>query len=101
MKGLLDIVSVNIAQAAVDSAAFGNVLNPIIDNIVKPIIILLVAIAVVVFVYGVIQVMIHTADEEEHKKGRMSMISGIIGFFIMLSAWGIVNLVANTVGGLQ
>ncbi len=77
--------------------AFGNVLNPIITNVVNPIVELAFAVALVVFVYGVIQMMLHEADAEGHKQGRKSMIWGLVGLAIMSCAWGIVYLVANTV----
>jgi len=77
--------------------AFGNVLNPIISYVVNPIVGLAFAVAVVVFVYGVIQMITHSTDAEAHSKGRMSMLSGIIGMAIMVCAWGIIYVIANTV----
>lgn len=89
---------VPIVHAAIDAEAFGSVLNPIISNIVEPIVKLMFAVAVIVFVYGVFQVV--WGGEEYRERGKKSMLGGIIGMFIMLSAWGIVYLVANTVLGL-
>lgn len=83
------------AFAKVDAAAFGSVLDPIIANVVNPVVMLVFAVAIVVFVYGVFQVV--WGGEEARKKGKMSMIGGIIGMFIMMSAWGIIYLIANTV----
>lgn len=96
LSGLIHIA--NAQTPAARAAVFGNIVNPIIDNIVTPIIMLLFAVATVVFVYGVIQIMLKPADAEEHQKGKMAMVSGIIGMFIMISAWGIVYLVSDTVG---
>lgn len=87
------------AYAAVDAQALGGVLDPIITNIVDPIIELMFAVAVVVFAYGVFQMIWNKTDADGHTKGRNSMVGGIIGMFIMLSAWGIINLIANTVKG--
>ncbi len=53
------------------------------------------AIAIVVFAYGVFQVV--WGGEESREKGKKSMLFGVIGMFIMMSAWGIIYLVANTV----
>ncbi len=83
------------AFAKIDGAAFGKVIDPIISNIVSPLVMLLFAVAIVVFAYGVFQVV--WGGEEGQKKGKMSMLGGIVGMFIMLSAWGIIYLVANTV----
>lgn len=86
-----------IAYAALDSNQFGRVVDPIIANIVNPLLILLFAVAVVVFVYGVLQMVIHGDDADARAKGKWSIFGGIIGMFIMLSAWGIIYLVSNTI----
>jgi uncharacterized protein YqgC (DUF456 family) len=86
------------AFAEVDAAAFGSVLDPIISNIVNPIVGLMFAVAIVVFVYGVFQTV--WGAEESREAGKKSMIGGIIGMFIMMSAWGIIYVIANTVAEL-
>jgi uncharacterized membrane protein len=86
------------AHAAFDATAFGKVVDPVITNIVNPVIMLLFAVGIVVFVYGVFQVV--WGGEEARQKGKMSMIGGIIGMFIMVSAWGIIRLISNTVAGI-
>lgn len=99
MRGLLpSLVSEANAQAATSNvAAFGNAISPIIEHVVSPIVRLAFAVAVVVFVYGVIQMMLNKTDSESHTKGRWAMLGGIIGMFIMVSAWGIIFLISNTV----
>jgi len=82
------------------STAIGNTLNPIITNIVDPLLALLFAVAIVVFVYGVLQMVFHRTDAEAHEKGRWSILGGVVGMFIMVSAWALINLVANTVRGI-
>ena len=88
----------NVAEAAVDAAKFNNVVNPILTNIVNPLIYLAFAVATIVFFIGVAQLI--WGGVESRKTGKMSILGGIIGMFIMLSAWGIINLVSNTVQGL-
>jgi uncharacterized membrane protein YidH (DUF202 family) len=88
-----------IANAAgTDSVAFNNLFNKIIDNIITPAIYLIVAVAVVYFVWGVM-VFIQNADNpEKRKEGYMHMIWGIIGIFIMISARGILQIIKTTIG---
>ena len=63
-------------------------------NYVVPVII---ALGVVYFVWGVVQYVIN--DSEEAKtKGRDTMIFGIIGLFVIIAMWGLVNLVTKTFG---
>lgn len=88
---------INRAQAASTADAFGKAIEPILVNIVSPVVMLMFALAVVVFVYGIIEMLSHGADAEAHTKGRNHMLGGVIGMFIMLSAWGIINVIANTV----
>jgi len=63
-------------------------------NFVMPV---LISIAVVWFIWGVIQYTI-SDDEEKKKKARGNIISGLIGLFVILSFWGIVYLIINTLG---
>ena len=93
-------LTISEVYAAVDPTVFGNVVNPIISNIVYPAITLLFGLAVITFVYGVLQMVIKGGDEEARKKGKMMMGYGILGLFIMVSAWGIIYLISNTVKGL-
>ncbi len=94
---MIPFLPIQSVQAAVDMTEFGRVVNPIISNIVYPAIELLFGVALVVFVYGVLQLVLHGDDEEARKKGKDTMIYGTIGLFIMVSAWGIIHLVSNTV----
>ena len=55
----------------------------------------LIALAVLYFVWGVVSYVI--ADEEEaKKKGRDRIIYGIIGLAVIIGVWGLVNLLRNT-----
>ena len=88
------------AHAAVDMTAFGKVVNPIISNIVYPLIELMFGVAVLMFVWGVMQMIISGDDEDARKKSKSTILWGSVGLVIMVSAWGIIYLVSNTVKGL-
>lgn len=81
---------------AIDAAAFGRAIDPIISNIVNPLIALAFFVALIVFVYGIFQ-MIWSDGDDARQKGKLSILSGLIGMFIMTSAWGIIYVIANTV----
>lgn len=89
------MILVPTAYAAVDANALGNVLNPIISNIIQPVIGLMFVVAILVFAYGVFQVV--WGKDESREAGKKSMIGGVIGMFIMTSAWGIIYVISNTV----
>lgn len=91
---------VPVAYAKDNMAEFARVIDPIITNIVNPVVGLMFAVAVVVFAYGVFEMVWKGGDPDARTVGRTHMIGGIIGMFIMLSAWGIINLIANTVNSI-
>lgn len=67
-----------------------------INNILVP---LVFAIAFLVFLWGIFKYLIlGGGDEGKREEGRQLMLYAIIGFVLMVSIWGIVNLVA---GGLN
>ncbi|MFZ1987509.1 MAG: hypothetical protein WAV21_00525 [Minisyncoccia bacterium] len=72
----------------------GQQIIDIINTIVVP---LIFAVAFVVFIWGVFQFFIvGGSDEEARGKGRDLMIWGLIGFFVMVSVWGLVNILVGT-----
>ena len=85
------------ANAAVDPTAFGNVVDPIITAVVYPVVELMLMVALIVFIYGIVKMIINGDDAEARKEGRQVMLYGVIGLFIMLSAWGIVYVIANSI----
>lgn len=47
-------------------------------------------------VYGVLRYISKGADEEKRKEARDFILWGILSLFIMLSVWGLVNILVNT-----
>jgi NADH:ubiquinone oxidoreductase subunit 6 (subunit J) len=91
---------VNNAYAASDpTAAFASVVDPIIASILDPLVMLMFAVAVVVFVWGIVEMLMHGDDATAREKGRNHMLGGIVGIVIMVSAWGIIYFISNTIGG--
>lgn len=68
----------------------------IINGILVPV---LMAIAFIVFLWGVFKYFIYGASNESDKaEGRKFAMWGIIGFVIILSVWGIVSIVTDALG---
>jgi len=66
-----------------------------INNILVPV---LFAIAFIVFLWGAFYTFIAGSQSEEVKeKGKNLMLWGLIGFFVMVSIWGLVNILTGTV----
>ena len=68
-----------------------------IGQLLNAIVPVLIALAVVYFVWGVVQFMI-SQDEEAKTRGKNKIIYGIIGLAVIIGLWGLVNLLGNTFG---
>ncbi|HEX8947247.1 MAG TPA: hypothetical protein VF829_03485 [Candidatus Paceibacterota bacterium] len=74
----------------------GMLILDIINGVLVP---LLFAIAFIVFLWGIYKYFIAGGDSDEgQKKGKQLILYGVIGFAVMVSLWGLVNVVANTFG---
>lgn len=75
---------------------YSNAIISFINSILVPI---LVAIAFVVFLWGVSKYYIYETDNEsERSEGHRFMLWGIIGLVVILAVWGLVNMVAGAFG---
>ncbi|PIR70563.1 MAG: hypothetical protein COU46_00920 [Candidatus Niyogibacteria bacterium CG10_big_fil_rev_8_21_14_0_10_42_19] len=66
--------------------------------ILKPFITLLVVIATVLFLWGVIQLLSNQDNEEARSKGKQHIAWGIVGLFVIITVWGLVKVLCNTLG---
>lgn len=64
-------------------------------NTLMPII---VALALLYFLYGLLKFMTAGGDEGKRKESRDIMLWGIIALFVMVSVWGLVSFLGNTLG---
>ena len=76
--------------------ATGNNLLGALGRWVGTLAVILIGVALIVFF--VISYVLAGADEEKRATGRNLMIYGVIGLFVMVAIWGIVYLLANTLG---
>jgi hypothetical protein len=57
----------------------------------------LITIAVIYFIWGVVQFMT-SADEEQKKLGRSKIINGLIGLFVIVAFWGLIQVLQTSFG---
>ncbi len=69
-----------------------------IKNLVNQIIPILLIIGTIVFLWGVILYLTAGADEEKRANARSLMIYGLVGLFVMVAVWGIVNVLVGFFG---
>jgi hypothetical protein len=69
----------------------------IIDTINGVFVPVLFSLAFIVFIWGAFNTFILGATSEDVKeKGKSLMLYGLIGFFVMLSVWGLVGILTRT-----
>lgn len=88
----MPLVSLAAVNNLSDAGSF--VINTI-NNVLVPV---LFAVAFIVFLWGAFKTFILGANSEEVKdQGKNLMLWGLIGFFVMVSIWGLVNILTGTV----
>lgn len=71
----------------------------IVEFVLGPIAALLFGVAVVFFVWGIVQLIGSSDSADGLAKGKRNIVYGIVGLVIMLSVLGIKEIVVNTIPG--
>jgi hypothetical protein len=71
------------------------IMNKILDLIIRPLINLMLVAATLVFIWGVVEYIAKSDNEEARSTGRRHMMWGIIGLAIMVSAAAFVPIMEN------
>lgn len=69
-------------------------------QIINPIIVFMMALALLVFIWGVIEFIMNQGGGEEKAiaSGKQHILWGLVGLVIMVSVFGIMRLIINTFG---
>ena len=86
-----------IAYAQAEAVARG-FLDKLNQAILFPLITLMLTIALVVFLYGCFLYIANSSNDEARTKGKRHIMYGIIGMLVMVSAYAILSIAANTFG---
>ncbi|MEK7541259.1 MAG: pilin [Patescibacteria group bacterium] len=71
-------------------------INDITTKIFNPLIILLFAVATMMFAWGIVQYVLGgQGSDQKMTQAKNAMLWGIIGMFVMASAWGIVAILCK------
>ena len=87
-----------IAYAQTGTALAHSFVAKINAIILFPLITLLTALALLVFIWGGFQYVYNSGNDSKRTEGRKHMLWGVIGLLVMLSAYAILNIAANTFG---
>ncbi len=80
------------------AATIDEFLGKLSAKIINPAIEFAFIVALLVFLFGVMEFIRGANNEEKRKRGRAHILWGIVGFLIMFGVWGIINILVNTFG---
>jgi len=87
-----------IAEAATQlQTGADSLVQKLVVNILNPVTSFLGALAIAFFLFGVLQYIINSDNEDGIERAKKYMMWGLIGLFIMVSAWGIINLIEGSI----
>lgn len=92
----MDFFSINTAYAA--STDLDRFLGNVNREIINPLILLLFALALVYFLYGMLEFISNASNDEKKTTGKVHMLWGVVGLTIMMGVWAILSMILNTVG---
>ncbi len=78
--------------------AIGNVMDKFWNLIIYPVILVVFAAGFMLFVYGLVEFLWNLNEGGDNKEGKSHMVWGIVGMLIMVSVYGILDLLDNTFG---
>lgn len=76
-------------------------LDKISSLIINPLIYLVFSIALLTFLVGIVQFIRSDTSDTKRAQGKNKITWGLVGMFIMFSAYGLVRLLIATVPGLR
>jgi hypothetical protein len=79
-------------------AALNLFLSKVVVQIINPIILLLTAVAFVVFLWGIFVFIMHAGEEAKRAEGKSAILWGFVGLVIIFGVYGILNLALGTFG---
>jgi hypothetical protein len=84
------------ADACATLTSFKQLVACAIDRIFTPLVSLLIALAVLYFIWGVFQYIREAGNDAKRAEANQMMLWGIIFIFVMVSVWGLVNILVGT-----
>ena len=69
-----------------------------IARLVGALVPILITLALVVFFIGLVRYLWGAGGKGDHSKGKSMMIWGLVTLFVMVSVWGVVGLLGDTLG---
>lgn len=94
---LLPILLLLVPLQGYAATTFKDFVSEFVDFF-NTIILLIFSFAFLAFIWGVTQYVVFPGNEDRKEKGKQIIVWGIIVFVVMVSIWGIVNLLSSILG---
>jgi len=94
-----DLEALSFVASRGAGSTFEDLVIFIVDDILNPLIVLIIALALIYFLWGMANFILHADDEQARSKGKQVMVWGIIALFVMVSVWTLVKILQNTFFG--
>jgi len=72
-------------------------INKVITGILNPLIGLMFAIAIAIFIWGIVEFIWNSGSEDKRTTGKQHIIWGLVGLLIMSAVAGIIQIIKNFV----
>ncbi len=86
-----------IKTAEASTADFYNVVDKVLNVIVNPVIETLFVLATFYFIYNVVKYLV-SVDPKDLDRARGGVVNGLIGMFVMISVFGLMQLYLRFIG---
>jgi len=78
--------------------AASRIIGVILREVINPFLGFLSALAVVIFLWGIVEFILGADSEQKREAGKKHLAWGLIGLVIMFGVWGIIAVIQNFIG---
>ena len=75
------------------------IVGSFVTHLIQPVITLMFIVAILIFIWGVVEMIMNGGNDEARAKGSKHVMWGLIGLFIMFGVYGILNILADVLKG--
>jgi uncharacterized membrane protein YidH (DUF202 family) len=93
--GAVSLLAPVLALAATNLSDVDNIIGTI-RSLISQALPIIIALAVLVLMYGILKFIMSAGEEEKREEGKKYMLWGIIGLAVMVSIWGLVNILTTS-----
>ncbi len=95
----LGVLSVFVAPAIAGAQSIGGILGLLAqaNDLINRLIPFIIALTVLIFLWGIFRLVMAGGDGEARKEAQGYIIWGVVALFVMVSVWGLVNILVRSV----